>query len=287
MRKGLIVVLALALSFLIVEIAARWGGKTVKRVLEAIGKRALIAIAALAAVGSFFKFALTGHSILAYSLWLSAFVILWFRLLKLWERNGGERPAGILRRITVIGLCAFLLVFSVTEAVLIVNARTDKDPEAEYLVVLGAGVNGTVPSWSLKDRLTAAYDYLAAYPDSVAILSGAQGEHEEISEAECMFRWLVEKGIDPSRLIKEEEAKRTLENLSNSFAIIREREQGRPVRVAVVSSEYHLLRARLLSRRLGMDVIGVAATTELFTLRVNHFIRECLGIWYYLLIENK
>ena len=52
--------------------------------------------------------------------------------------------------------------------------------------MLGAGVNGTEPSLSLYNRLVAAENWLREHPNSVAVLSGGQGQNEQISEAECM-----------------------------------------------------------------------------------------------------
>ncbi len=82
-----------------------------------------------------------------------------------------------------------------------------------YVVVLGAKVNPDGPSVSLWDRICAAYTYLDTHPGVTAVLSGGRGTDEPITEAQCMYRELVELGIDPHRLILEEEATSTWENL--------------------------------------------------------------------------
>ena len=41
-------------------------------------------------------------------------------------------------------------------------AGGNADADCKYILVLGAGVNGTVPSTSLRDRIQAAYAYLVA-----------------------------------------------------------------------------------------------------------------------------
>ncbi len=76
--------------------------------------------------------------------------------------------------------------------------------DADYLVVLGAGVNGRTPSLSLLNRLTAAEAWLQDNPNGKAILSGGQGPGEDISEAGAMYQWLTEHGIAAERLYKEE-----------------------------------------------------------------------------------
>ena len=83
---------------------------------------------------------------------------------------------------------------------LVSDARTSPEPEADYLLVLGAQVVGTQPSGVLSDRLEAALTYLQTYPQATAIVTGGQGPDEGISEARCMYNWLTERGIDPQRI---------------------------------------------------------------------------------------
>lgn len=48
---------------------------------------------------------------------------------------------------------------------------------------------------------------------AVCIVSGGKGDSENISEAEAMYRWLVDKGIDSSRIYKEDKSTSTVENI--------------------------------------------------------------------------
>ena len=80
------------------------------------------------------------------------------------------------------------------------------------MIVLGAGVNGTEPSLSLRTRLDAALDYLTANPDIPAVLTGGRGYGETITEAQCMYDYLTERGVEPERLILEDAASNTAEN---------------------------------------------------------------------------
>ena len=91
------------------------------------------------------------------------------------------------------------------------------------MIVLGCGVNGDRPSLMLTERLDAAYDYLNTHEEVVCILSGGQGKGENISEAECMYRSLTEKGIARDRLYKEDRSTSTRENLLYSKKIIEEK----------------------------------------------------------------
>lgn len=234
--------------------------------------------AALLLLSAFFAFAVIGYRTTALCLIAVAVVIaVFFEISKL----SNKKTRAVLRTILIVILAVGLVIFSVAEVYIIKDARTDKDPQADYLLVLGAGVNGTVPSLSLYNRLTAARDYLTEYPDSYVIVSGGQGPGEDITEALCMRDWLAENGVAPERIIMEEKATSTQENLEFAQKIISERGDDPEGRLAIVSSEYHLCRAKLMAAKLGIDPVGVAALTTKPVLRINYFIREAFGVAYF------
>lgn len=232
-------------------------------------KLSLILAGVCILAGCVFRFALPGHDFIGYLLWLLAVLIFAFpRLSKTWRI--------VLAALLVLGAA----VFAVFEAPVISNAKTDADPQSDYLIVLGAGVNGSAPSLSMVNRLEAALDYLEAYPDAVAIVSGGQGAGEDVTEASAMHDWLIAHGVPESRIVQEDQSTSTRENLENSFAIIRSRGGDPAGGVAVVSSEYHLYRAKQMARALGAKPLGVAAETTLPTMRANYFIREAFAAAY-------
>lgn len=232
-------------------------------------KLSLILAVVCILAGCVFRFAMPGHDFIGYLLWLLAVLIFAFpRLSKTWR--------SVLAALLVLGAA----VFAVFEAPVISNAKTDATPQSDYLIVLGAGVNGSAPSLSMVNRLEAALDYLEAYPDAVAIVSGGQGAGEDVTEASAMHDWLVAHGMPESRIVQEDQSTSTRENLENSFAIIRSRGGDPADGVAVVSSEYHLYRAKQMARALGAKPLGVAAETTLPTMRANYFIREAFAAAY-------
>ena len=172
------------------------------------------------------------------------------------------------------------MYFVIIEIPIIDEASGDGDFDADYLIVLGAAVHGDTPSLSLVERLEAAKDYLIKHPDTVVIVSGGQGSGENVSEARAMYEWLCANGIDPTRIIMEDKASSTYENLKFSREIINELSDD--ATVAVVSSEYHLCRAKLIAKTLGMEIHTVAAQTTYFTVMLNYFIREAFGVTYQL-----
>ena len=219
------------------------------------------------AAAAFFRYALIGYETLSLVCAVAGVVILLFLLVSKFFKV----------MLTII-LVACLLIFGRAEVPVLRASVGDADVDADYLIVLGAGVNGTAPSLSMVNRLEAALDYLNAHPDCIAIVSGGQGEGEDITEAEAMYSWLTARGIPERRIISENRARNTLENLEYSFALIPDAEHAN---IAVVSSEYHLYRAKLLAELLGHEISGVPAETTLPVLKLNYYIREALGIVYY------
>lgn len=203
---------------------------------------------------------------------VSAFLVLFITVLRFGKKKTRQRFVAV-----TLLLC---FVLGVIEAPIVKNARTDVESERDYLIVLGAAVYGKTPSVSLENRLKSAYAYLTEYPESKAVLSGGQGSGEDISEAECMFRWLRAKGIGRDRLLLEPESKDTYENLSNAKAVI-EKDGGDISSVAVVSNTYHLCRAKLLASSLGMQCAGVAGIPGTAVYMCGMFLREAVAVTAY------
>lgn len=242
-------------------------------------KQFLICEALLLILGGVFKFAVIGYTTTAFIFITLAVIVLLYYLLSMYQRRK-PKQAKILKIILTVLICIGVAGFVFIEILIISNSNTDKEPNAEYVIVLGAGVNGKEPSVSLEDRLISALNYLNKYPDSTVVLSGGMGEGEEITEAACMKKWLINNEISEERIITEEESTSTLENIQNSLNIIEE-DGGNPEgKVAIVSAEYHLYRAKYFAKELGCEPVGVAARTRYISLMVNYFIREAFAIFY-------
>ena len=177
----------------------------------------------------------------------------------------------------VLGILALIVVLVVVESACMIYAA-GKEPEPwATVVVLGCRVYGERASLSMVERLEAAYEYLKEHEDSACVLSGGQGNGENISEAECMYRYLVNKGIDASRLYKEEASTTTRENLLFSKRLIEENNLH-PV-IAIATSEYHEYRAGLIANSLGIEHAAVPGKTALW-LFPTYYVRELYAILY-------
>ncbi|MFC5466506.1 YdcF family protein [Lederbergia graminis] len=139
--------------------------------------------------------------------------------------------------------------------------KSGKFPEArgknEYAIILGAKVDGESPSLSLRYRLNAALHYAMDNPHVHLILSGGQGSGEQITEAEAMKRFLIDYGIDEERLIIEDKSTSTYENILFSKKLIPDSTDS----ITIITSDYHLARAKKIASNLGLEADVVAAET--------------------------
>ena len=151
---------------------------------------------------------------------------------------------------------------------------------ADAVIVLGAGVNGTEPSLSLRTRLDAALDYLEENPDVPVVLTGGQGYGEEITEAQCMYDYLTTRGVTSERILLEEQATSTAENFAFSKPLLAV--EGIDVEtdlVAVVTNDFHIYRAGLIAAREGYALtFGVPAELPWLHLEINYCVREAFAL---------
>lgn len=191
---------------------------------------------------------------------------------KLWSKNVGR----ILVSFISVIICAVIATAAV-ESVLMIGAAVAKPQPSSTVVVLGCRVYGERPSRMMVARLKAAQKYLDNNPDSVCILSGGQGEDEDISEAECMYRWLVDAGVSPDRLYKEDKSTSTRENLLFSKEIIERENLNRSI--AIATNEFHEYRAQKIAESLSLESGAVSGVTEIWVFPT-YYVRELFGILY-------
>ena len=249
--------------------------------------RAFCALAALcAAFGLLLVTVLTPARFSGLLLLCAAGVLLLLALLTAQAEK--RRWARTLQRLVLLCVLLGLLVFAGLEGWILSETRTDTETETSCVIVLGAGVNGTEPSLALRLRLEAALRYLADKPGLPVIVTGSQGAGEEISEAECMARYLKARGIAADRIHLEEQADDTAENLAYSKAIMEELGLDGTKPAALVTNDFHICRAKLLAERQGLSAVGVGCRfpAPYAALQVNYCVREAFGLARALLLGH-
>lgn len=178
-----------------------------------------------------------------------------------------------------MGLCGVVavvvVILAVVETGCIISTCVKEPTEDATVVVLGCRVYGERASLSLVERLEAAYSYLEEHPNAVCIVSGGKGDGENISEAECMYRWLVAKGIDKARIYKEEQSTSTEENIAFSKVLMEEECLNKDI--AIVTSDYHCYRSGVIAENEGMSFGAVPGHTAIWLLPT-FYVRELYAI---------
>ena len=198
------------------------------------------------------------------------------------SRWAGRSQRGWWCRLAFRAALALVLVpLMLLEGYVIAEGRQPPaEDEPAAVIVLGAGVNGTEPSLSLRTRLDKALEYLERWPDVPAVLTGGTGYGEEISEAQCMYDYLTEHGVEPERLILEDQASNTAENFAFSKPLLYGAGVD-PARdtVAVVTNDFHIARSELIAARQGFgDTIGIPAQLPWAHLEINYHLREAFAL---------
>jgi uncharacterized SAM-binding protein YcdF (DUF218 family) len=154
----------------------------------------------------------------------------------------------------------FMVVYAVYSAMTCIygqinNATYDED----YVIVLGAGLNGDEPSATLKNRLDKTIEYVNKNDNATVIVSGGRGKGERISEASAMKTYLINNGVSEDKIRYDENSTSTNENFAYSKLVIDSD------KVAFITSDFHVMRASHMAKINGIDATHVGASTPILT----------------------
>ena len=168
---------------------------------------------------------------------------------------------------------ALILMLVIVEGIILSGFTYWTENNLDYIIVLGAQVKEDGPSVVLKYRLDKAYDYLKDNEATICIVSGGQCSNEPCTEAEAMERYLEDRGITSSRIIREDRSRSTLENLKFSKELIKE-----DASVGIVTNNFHIFRRVAIAKKQGYtDVCGIPAPSNPVYLP-NNMLREFFGV---------
>ena len=157
-----------------------------------------------------------------------------------------------------IGCICLIFLFIFIEYAIVSKSDLKDTNKSDFIIVLGAALNGKVPSYTLSKRLETALMLINQNKNARIILSGGQGPGEDITEAEGMKRYLVSKGVNEENIIKEEKATNTYENILFSSEIIRGFNMDNPS-ITVVTSNFHMYRTMYICKKLNLKATGYAS----------------------------
>ena len=166
-----------------------------------------------------------------------------------------------------IGLMVFIAAYGIHDTV------TYKE---EAVILLGGGVKEETVSQALKRRLDAAAEYHKKNPAALIIVTGGLGKRAYITEALAMERYLVEKGVPIDKIIREDEALSTWENIKYS-KIILDGLLGDGYTAAVITNEFHIYRGASFTRAAGIDCTHLHSRTPWYTIPAS-YTREAAAV---------
>ncbi len=167
-----------------------------------------------------------------------------------------------------LGFVTFLAGFGGTESV---------DYTEDAVIVLGAGIRGDQVTQVLQYRLDSAVEYYQKNPNALIVVSGGQGLQETVTEAYAMERYLLQRGIPQSAILKEERATSTWENMQFSKMLLDE-SFAKEYSVAVITNHFHLYRGVRYAKRAGFLTVTRKGAPLQWYQWIPCYLRESLAV---------
>jgi uncharacterized SAM-binding protein YcdF (DUF218 family) len=157
---------------------------------------------------------------------------------------------------------AFLLTV-VSGAAVCWTAPDTEGVQPDYAVLLGCALENGEPREELIRRLELAKDWLDRTEGTTLMVTGGDPAGQGVTEASVMWDWLEDHGADMSRVILEDRAADTRQNLLFCRELAENLGLGTE-NVLILSSEYHQTRAQYLARSIGQAASGLSCDTPFF-----------------------
>lgn len=145
-------------------------------------------------------------------------------------------------------------------------------PTVQNFLVLGAAVKHGQVTPVLATRLNKVLTCWQTHRSAKIIVSGGTVRTAKVSEAAVMAGYLIDHGVPSLKITQENRALNTWQNLAFSRQLISSSEL-----VVVVTSDFHVLRARTYARKLGLNWSFISSKTPWRYCPLT-FIRDYLGI---------
>lgn len=141
--------------------------------------------------------------------------------------------------------------------------------QAEAIVVLGGGVS-PASSGELYPNLQSGADrvwhgarlFHASKAPLVLLTGGSDPEHSATSEAEAMRQFMADLGVPKETMVLENRSRNTSQNAEYSAEFLAEEGVNR---IILVTSAYHMPRAKRLFEAQGLEVVPVATDHEVLS----------------------
>ena len=103
---------------------------------------------------------------------------------------------------SAVYVLSLLAMYSLSAVINLFHLK--KKRNADYIVVLGAGIIGDKVTPLLAARIEKGIELLRYNPNAVLIMSGGQGSGEDIPESKAMAAYAASQGVDTEKIIMEQ-----------------------------------------------------------------------------------
>jgi len=124
------------------------------------------------------------------------------------------------------------------------------DASADVAIVLGAAVDGDVPSPVFRERIAHAINLHGEGRVSNLLFTGGQAEGDELAESEAAREMALAEGVPSDAILIETGSTTTLHNLAEAQLLMRDAGLDSAI---IVSDPLHMRRAMEMADALGLE----------------------------------
>ncbi|MBO4389566.1 MAG: YdcF family protein [Lachnospiraceae bacterium] len=168
-------------------------------------------------------------------------------------------------KVCITTTCAAgLVIFLITEGLIVAEIFDPPRRNLDYIVVLGAKMTGNQATPVMEHCVDAAARYLEQNPDTRIVVTGNRSaDHPDITQADLLKDRLVELGVEEDRIILEPDSINLNQNLFYSYKLIgREWEGDGDPSVGVVTMNFNCFRARAFAAKEGYQVETIPSSAD-------------------------
>jgi len=179
----------------------------------------------------------------------------------------------VLVLLSILALVSILIINAyVTSSVKDKIITADEAPslDVDCILILGAGVWGSRPSYMLEDRLLQGIELYDNDASDRLLMSGDHSR-KDYDEVNVMKQFAINRGINSEHIFMDHAGFSTYESL------YRARDVFLADRIIIVTQKYHLYRALYIAEKLGIEAYGVASDKRQYVGQEIRDLREILA----------
>lgn len=201
-----------------------------------------------------------------------------------YEKINELTKSGVFKCFKVFVIAILCIEFILVSFIAVYGIVDNISYNEDAVIVLGAAIRGDKVTLPLKMRLDTAIQYHCKNPEAVIVVTGGQGFQETVTEAYAMEKYLVEHGVEKNKIIKEEKATSTTENMELSKALL-DKYFGENYSIVVVTNNFHIFRSTRIAMKAGFNNIShMHAGLQWYNL-MPCYLRESLAVLKMLVLD--